>query len=150
MSTLAAATQTPPPPSSTTQNLLTTLSLTLNDLYYHLESTSSPDYLAAVDKAREVLERAGKDFQQLRERVVVQADAANSTKGLSWEVRKDVALTSSVVRTSIERMRRDAEEERKLGLAGAWRKKLEFGGEEQDGRKFFPDEGGNDQKKKKK
>ncbi|GMH67258.1 hypothetical protein TrST_g7385 [Triparma strigata] len=102
-------------------HLLSRLSFAINELYYHCEATVEADQLGYVDRVKEVLLRGGQDFSQLHQRILVQNEHEEPTQvpklhkgGLSWEVRKTNASKeqSSVIRSSIERMERDAKEQR--------------------------------------
>jgi len=93
-----------------------------------------------VDKVEALLQRGGMDFAQLKERIKVQStndpppsDDPTPKAGISWDVRKSSSSAtahSSIVRNSIERMERDAKEEREreksLPAENAWSKKLNF------------------------
>ncbi|GMH79494.1 hypothetical protein TrLO_g4063 [Triparma laevis f. longispina] len=119
-STFAAST-TASEHNSLFPHLLSRLSLAINEIYYHCEATVEADQLGYVDRVKEVLWRGGDDFDQLHQRILVQREHDEPTQipklhkgGLSWEVRKTNASKeqSSVIRSSIERMERDAKEQR--------------------------------------
>mmetsp|Transcript_19605 Transcript_19605/g.40955 ORF Transcript_19605/g.40955 Transcript_19605/m.40955 type:complete len:1330 (+) Transcript_19605:183-4172(+) len=144
----------PSSPSSSVTNpslslfnvLLRNLSRQVDEIYYHCEATIGMETISMVDKVEGILQRGGTDFAQLKERIKVQSsnngpltsdEEPTATKaGISWDVRKSsssATANSSIVRNSIERMERDAKEEREreksnqdLPADNAWSKKLKF------------------------
>ena len=110
--------------------LLGGLERQIDEMYYHCEATVGTDGIGMVGKVEGLLKRGGVDFAQLKERIKMHSNHKEHRGGLSWDVRKSSATcsqSSSVIRDSIEKMKRDAEEEREnLPKDNAWSKKLNF------------------------